>query len=275
MGLFTGKKGIIMGVANDHSIAWSIAKALHQEGAEIGFNHLPDKEGRNRMERRLKSLAEPIGSKLMEPCDVADDEQIKSFFGKVREIYGSIDFFVHSIAFAPLDDIRCATLDASREGFKIAMDISVYSFLATAKAAAELMPNGGSIVAMSYFGGEKVVGGYNMMGVCKAALDMSIRYAAFDLGPKNIRVNGISAGPMRTLAASAVGEFHEMMRLYEAVSPMGRNITSEEVGNTAAYLLSGMSTATTGDVLHVDCGYHVMGSPGHAIDRLGLEAPKA
>ncbi len=270
MGLFTGKKGVVMGVANDHSLAWAIARALHREGAEIGFNHLPDKEGRNRMEKRLRTLAEPIGSKLMAACDVTDDAQIKDFFGKVREIYGTIDFFVHSIAFAPLDDIRGRTLDCTREGFRIGMDISVYSFLATARAAAELMPNGGSMLAMSYFGGEKVVGGYNMMGVCKAALDMAIRYAAFDLGPKNVRVNGLSAGPVRTLAASAVGEFQEMMKLYDAVSPMGRNITPEEVGNAAAYLLSGMSSATTGEIHHVDCGYHVMGSPGHAMERLGI-----
>lgn len=271
MGLFTGKKGIIMGVANDHSLAWAIAQALHREGAEIGFNHLPDKEGRNRMERRLRNLAEPIGSKLIAPCDVSDDAQIKDFFAKAREIYGTIDFFVHSIAFAPLDDIRGRTLDCTRDGFKLGMDISCYSFIATAKAASEMMNPGGSMLAMSYFGGEKVVGGYNMMGVCKAALDMAIRYAAFDLGPKGIRVNGLSAGPVRTLAASAVGELHEMMKLYEAVSPMGRNITPEEVGNAGAYLLSGMSSATTGEIHHVDCGYHVMGSPGHALERLGIE----
>jgi len=271
MGMFSGKKGLVMGVANDHSIAWGIARSLHKEGADIGFNHLPDKEGRGRMERRLKNLAEPIGAKLMAPCDVSNDADIKDFFGKVREVYGTLDFFVHSIAFAPLDDIRCPTLSCSREGFKTAMDISVYSFLATARAAAELMPNGGSILAMTYFGGEKVVAGYNMMGVCKAALDASIKYAAYDLGPKNIRVNGISAGPMRTLAASAVGEFQEMMKLYAAVSPMGRNITLDEVGNCGLYLLGPLSSAVTGEIHHLDCGYSIMGSPGYALERLGTE----
>ena len=266
--LFEGKKGVVMGVANDHSLAWAISQSLHREGAEIGFNHLPDKEGRNRMEMRLRKLAEPMGSRLIAPCDVAQDADIKSFFEKVASTYGKIDFLVHSIAFAPLEDIRCAVTDCSRDGFKLAMDISVYSLIAVAREAVKIMPDGGAILALTYFGGERVVAGYNMMGICKSALDMTVKYLAYDCGPKNIRVNALSAGPVRTLAASAVGDFQEMMKLYAAVSPMGRNVTPEEVGDSGAYLLSPWAAATTGEIHHVDCGYNVMGSPGYAVERL-------
>jgi enoyl-[acyl-carrier protein] reductase I len=268
MGLFDGKKGIVMGVANDHSIAAAIANALHKEGAELGFNHLPDKDDRKRMERRVRNVAEPLGAKLIVPCDVSKDEDVQQFFGKVRETFGSIDFLVHSIAFAPIEDIRCPTIGASRKGFHIAMDISVYSLIAVARAAAELMPHGGAIVTMTYFGGERVVGGYNLMGICKAALECTVKYLAHDLGPQKVRVNAISAGPMKTLASSAVGDFDEMLGLHSAVAPLGRNVESEELGKAAAYLLSDMSTATTAEIHHVDCGYNQMGSPGHAIKRL-------
>jgi enoyl-[acyl-carrier protein] reductase I len=272
MGLFDGKKGIVMGVANDHSIAWAIADYLHREGAQVGFNHLPDKDDRKRMERRVRKLAEPIGAKLIEPCDVAKDEDVQVFFGKVRDTFGTIDFLLHSIAFAPLEDIRCATLQASRAGFHLAMDISVYSLVAVARAAAPLMTQGGSIVTMTYFGGEKVVSGYNLMGVCKAALDCTVRYLAHDLGPQNIRVNAISAGPMKTLAASAVGDFDEMLTLHSSVAPLGRNVHPDELGKAAAYLLSDMASATTGELHHVDCGYSIMGSPGRALERLAQKA---
>ncbi len=272
MGLFSGKKGIIMGVANDHSLAWSIAQFLHAEGAELGFNHLPDKGDRNRNERRLRQLVEPIGAKLILPCDVANDQEISHFFRCAEEVFGKIDFFVHSIAFANVEDIRCATIDCSREGFKLAMDISCYSFIATAREAARIMNTGGSILGLSYFGGERVIPGYNMMGICKAALEMSIRYVAYDLGSKNIRANGISAGPVRTLAASAVGDFRDMMGLYAAVSPLGRNITGEEVGKSAGFLLSDLASATTGEILHVDCGYSVMGGLGEGIKRMQASA---
>jgi enoyl-[acyl-carrier protein] reductase I len=268
MGLFTGKKGVILGVANDHSMAWAVAQALHREGADIGFSHLPDKEGRNRNEMRIRKLVDPIGAKLVAPLDVQDDAQVREFFGKAKECFGTLDFVLHSIAFGLVDDIQGPTLNCSREGFKLAMDVSCYSLIAVSRAAAEMMNSGGSIAAMTYFGGEKVVDGYNMMGICKSALDMTIRYLAFDLGTRNVRVNGVSAGPMRTLAASAVGDFREMLSLYEAVSPLGRNITPEEVGNATMYLLSHLSSATTGEIHHVDCGYNIMGSPGRGIEKM-------
>jgi enoyl-[acyl-carrier protein] reductase I len=270
MGLFAGKKGVIMGVANEYSIASGVAKFLHEHGATLGFSHLPDKEGRNRMEQRVRRVADPLNAAFVLPCDVANDDDIDRFFAEVKERFGAIDFFVHSIAFAPLEDIRCATVDASRQGFHVAMDISVYSFIATARRAAALMPHGGSMVTMSYFGGERVVDGYNLMGVCKAALESATTYLANDLGPKNIRVNALSAGPIKTLASSAVGEFSDMLKLNAAIAPMGRNVSTEEVGKSAGYLLSDLASATTGEILHVDCGYNIMGSPGHAIKRLGI-----
>jgi enoyl-[acyl-carrier protein] reductase I len=271
MGLFDGKKGIVMGVANDYSIAAAIANYLHAEGADLGFNHLPDKDDRKRMERRVRQVAEPLGAKLIMPCDVSKDDDVKTFFAKVKEVYGTIDFLLHSIAFAPIEDIRCPTVQASRNGFQIAMDISVYSLIAVTRAAAELMPSGGAVVTMTYFGGEKVVSGYNLMGVCKAALDCTVRYLAFDLGPKKIRVNAISAGPMKTLAASAVGDFDDMLTLHSAVSPLGRNVEPAELGKAAAYLLSDMSAAITGEIHHVDCGFSTMGGPGRAVEKLGFK----
>ena len=272
MKLFEGKKGIIMGLVNDHSLAWAISSFLIEQGAQLGFSHLPDKEGRDRMERRVRKLVDPLGSKLVFPCDVSKDDDIKKFFGAVGETYGKVDFLVHSIAFAPLDDIRCPTLEASRAGFQMAMDISVYSLIAVARAASQVLNDGGSILTLTYFGGERVVAGYNLMGVCKAALDATVRYLAYDFGPRGIRVNALSAGPVRTLAASAVGDFDDMMKLYSAVAPLGRNVTMEEVAKSSAFLLSSMSTATTGEILHVDCGYNIMGSPGRAVEKLGMDA---
>lgn len=262
MGLFSGKKGLVLGVANDFSIAWAISQKLLAEGAEIGFTHLPG----DKMERRVRKLADPIGAKLITPCDVQKDEDVSRVFEEARQTYGALDFVLHSIAFAPIDDIKCNYVNASREGFKTAMEISVYSLAIVARHAAESMPNGGSIATLTYYGGERVVSGYNLMGVCKAALDASVRYLAYDLGPKNIRVNGLSAGPVKTLAASAVGDADKLAGLYEAVSPLGRNITREEVGYSGMFLLSDLSTGITGEILHVDCGYNVMGSPGRAIE---------
>jgi enoyl-[acyl-carrier protein] reductase I len=262
MGLFDGKKGLILGVANDFSIAWAISQKLLAEGAELGFTHLPG----DKMERRVRKLADPIGAKLITPCDVQKDEDVARVFEEARSTYGSLDFVLHSIAFAPIDDIKCPFVNASREGFKTAMDISVYSLAIVARNAAASMPNGGSIVTLTYFGGERVVAGYNLMGVCKAALDMSVRYLAYDLGPKKIRVNAVSAGPVKTLAASAVGDSDKLAGLYEAVSPMGRNISREEVGSTGMFLLSDLASGISGEILHVDCGYNIMGSPGRAIE---------
>jgi len=262
MGLFTGKKGLVLGVANDFSIAWAISQKLLAEGAEIGFTHLPGEK----MERRVRKVVDPIGAKLVTPCDVQKDEDVARVFEEARQTYGALDFVLHSIAFAPIDDLKKNFVYASREGFKTAMDISVYSLAIVARHAAESMPNGGAIETLTYFGGERVVSGYNLMGVCKAALDASVRYLAYDLGPKKIRVNALSAGPVKTLAASAVGDADKLAGLYEAVSPLSRNVTREEVGSAGMFLLSDLASGVTGEILHVDCGYNVMGSPGRALE---------
>lgn len=262
MGLFSGKKGLVLGVANDFSIAWAISQKLLAEGADIGYTHLPG----DKMERRVRKVVDPTGAKLVTPCDVQKDEDVARVFAEARQTYGALDFVLHSIAFAPIEDIKRNFVQASREGFKTAMDISVYSLAIVARHAAESMPNGGSIATLTYFGGERVVSGYNLMGVCKAALDASVRYLAYDLGPKRIRVNALSAGPVKTLAASAVGDADKLAGLYEAVSPMQRNISREEVGSAGMFLLSDLASGITGEILHVDCGYNVMGSPGRALD---------
>jgi enoyl-[acyl-carrier protein] reductase I len=262
MGIFSGKKGMILGVANDFSIAWAITQKLLAEGAEVGFTHLPG----DKMERRVRKLADPIGAKLVTPCDVQKDDDVARVFAQAEETYGSLDFVLHSIAFAPLDDLKCSFVDASREGFKTAMDISVYSLAIVARHAARVMREGGSILTLTYLGGERVIPGYNLMGVCKAALDASVKYLAYDLGPKKIRVNAVSAGPVKTLAASAVGDFEDLAGLYVAVSPLGRNITREEVGAAGMFMLSDLASGITGEIMHVDCGYSAMGSPGRAIE---------
>ncbi|WP_337177054.1 enoyl-ACP reductase [Paludisphaera sp.] len=263
MGLFTGKKGVVLGVANDFSIAWAVTRKLVDEGAEVGFTHLPG----DKMERRVRKLAEPLGSRLITPCDVQKDEDIARVFREAGEVYGKLDFVLHSIAFAPLEDLKCAFVDSGREGFKTAMEISAYSLAAVSREAAKVMPDGGSILTLTYYGGEKVVPGYNMMGVCKAALDAAVKYLAYDLGPRNIRVNAVSAGPVKTLAASAVGDFDDLSGLYDAVSPMQRNITRDEVGSSGMFLLSDLASGITGEIMHVDCGYNVMGSPGRALEK--------
>src|SRR3989338_5476659 len=245
--------GIIMGIANQRSIATGITIQLHAQGARMGFSYLPDTSGK--MQQRVEKALEGIPSLFLEPCNVSVDADIQAFFQKAHRHTPSIDFLLHSIAFAPLEDIRCPTVEASRQGFLTAMDISVYSFIATAKHAAALMPEGGSLLTLSYFGGEKVVAGYNLMGVAKAALEAAVRYLAYDLGPKNIRVNAISAGPVKTLAASAVGDFGQMLGTNAAIAPLQRNVTLEEIGNAASFLLSPTSSGITGEVVHVDGGY--------------------
>ena len=257
MALFSGKKGLILGVLNDYSIAWAISQRLLAEGAELGFTHLPGEK----MERRLRKLTDPIGAKFVAPCDVSKDEDIDAAFARAAEVYGTLDFVLHSIAYAPIEDLKVPFVQASREGFKTAMDVSVYSLAAVARRAAPILNEGGSILTLTYFGGERVVDGYNLMGVCKAALDASVKYLAFDLGPKKIRVNALSAGPVKTLAASAVGEADKLAALYEAVSPLGRNIDRDEVGKAGMFLLSDLASGITGEVMHVDCGYNIMGSP--------------
>jgi enoyl-[acyl-carrier protein] reductase I len=262
MGLFSGKTGLILGVANDFSIAWAIAQKLLAEGAEIGFTHLPGEK----MERRVRKLTDPIGAKMLVSCDVQKDADVARTFEVARNTYGKLDFVLHSIAFAPLEDLKCPFVKASREGFKAAMDISVYSLAIVARHAAESMPDGGAIATLTYFGGERVVAGYNLMGVCKAALDASVRYLAHDLGPRKIRVNAVSAGYVKTLASSAVGDSDKLAGLYEAISPLGRSIDREEVGAAGMFLLSDLASGITGEILHVDCGYNIMGSPGRAIE---------
>jgi enoyl-[acyl-carrier protein] reductase I len=262
MGLFSGKKGLVFGIANDHSIAWAITEKLHAEGAQMGFTHLPDKDpARARMEHRVRKLVEPIGAKLITPCDVQKDDDIDRVFAQARETLGKLDFVLHSVAYAPLDDLQGPTVNCSRGGFATSMDISVYSLLAITRRAKEALVPGGSVLTLTYLGGEKVIPGYNIMGVCKAALESLITYLAHDLGPAGLRVNGLSAGPLKTLSSSAVGDFDVMLKLYEVMSPLRRNVTAEEVGKTGMYLLSDLASGVTGEVLHVDSGYHIMGAP--------------
>src|SRR5438270_4259648 len=221
MGMFSGKKGLVLGIANDFSIAWAITRKLLDEGAEIGFTHLPG----DKMERRVRKLAEPVGAKLITPCNVQSDEDVARVFREAGEIYGSLDFVLHSIAFAPVEDIKCSFVEASREGFKTAMDVSVYSLAIVARHAATVMPDGGAIETLTYYGGEKVVSGYNMMGVCKSALDSAVKYLAYDLVPRNIRVNALSAVPVKTLSPSARVDSYTLAGLYTAVSPSQRPFT--------------------------------------------------
>lgn len=269
MGLFDGKKGLVIGVANDHSIAWAIAQFAMNEGAVCGFTHLPDRpdDERQRNRRRVAQLTDATPqAKFLLPLDVSNDDDIRSVMQRTGEELGKIDFLIHSVAYAPLDDLKVNTVECSREGFKQAMDISAYSLIAVTSAARSIMNDGGSILTMTYFGGERAVPGYNVMGVCKAALDSIVKYLAFDLGPRKIRVNAVSAGPLRTLAGRGAG-VDDMLVLYEMMAPLGRNITHEEVGRTGGFLLSSMADGITGEILHVDGGYNIMGSPGRMLDK--------
>jgi enoyl-[acyl-carrier protein] reductase I len=262
MGLFEGKQGLVFGIANDHSIAWAITQELSAAGAQMGFTHIPDKDPeRPRMERRLRKLVEPLAAPIILPCDVTVDADLDRVFSAARETFGQIDFVLHSIAYAPMEDLKGPTVNASRDGFKLSMEISVYSLITIARRAKEILRPGGSILTLTYLGGEKVIPGYNIMGVCKSALESSVEYLAHDLGPEGIRVNALSAGPLKTLSSSAVGDFDKMLGLYSSFSPMRRNITPEEVGKTGMFLLSDLASGVTGECMHVDAGYHVMGGP--------------
>lgn len=262
MGLMDGKKGLVFGIANDYSIAWGITEELHRQGAQLGFTHLPDKDpGNPKMERRVRKLVDPLGAKLVVPCNVQDDADLDRTFEKVKETFGTIDFVVHSIAYAPIEDLKGPVYGVSREGFKTSMDISVYSLMAICNRAKDLMPDGGSIITLTYLGGERVIPGYNVMGLCKSALESATTYLAHELGIRKIRVNALSAGPIRTLSSSAVKDFDVMLNMYDAMAPMRRNVDQAEVGKSALYLLSDLSTGVTGETLHVDAGYHVMGAP--------------
>ncbi|GDY19366.1 enoyl-[acyl-carrier-protein] reductase [NADH] [Verrucomicrobiota bacterium] len=255
MSQLAGKIGIVFGVANKRSIAWAIAQAWAKAGATLAFTYQGE-----RLKDNVEELAGTFGpDTLILPCDVTSDEQIANVFKVVGEKYGKLHLLLHSVAFAPKDALEGLFVNTSREAFRIAHDISAYSLVALARAAAPLMTEGGSIVAMSYYGAEKVVPHYNVMGVAKAALEASTRYLAYDLGPKKIRVNCISAGPMNTLAARGIAGFTDMMKHYEAHAPLKRNVVPDELGATGAFLASDGAAAITGQVLYVDCGYQIMG----------------
>ena len=253
-GIMNGKRGIVMGVANDRSIAWGIAEAVAKQGAEIAFTYQGDA-----LEKRVRPLAEKIGSNIIIPCDVSSDEAIEKTFKLLKEKWDTIDFIVHAIAYSDKEELKGEYVDTTRENFYKTMDISVYSFTAIAQRAAKMMPNGGSMITLTYYGAEKVMPHYNVMGVAKAALESSVRYLAADLGSDKIRVNSLSAGPIKTLAASGIGDFRYILKWNQYNSPLRRNVTLNDVGGCGVYLLSDLSAGVTGETHHVDCGYHVVG----------------
>ena len=254
MGILEGKRGLIFGLANEKSIAWGIARACHQEGAELGFTYLGEA-----LEKRVRPLASQLGSELVLPCDLNQDEEIDQVFKTVGERWPGVDFIVHAVAYARKEELTGHYYSTSRDGFRIAMEASVYSLTAICGRAAPLMRAGGSIVTLTYLGAERVVPHYNVMGVAKAALEASVRYLAADFGPAGIRVNAISAGPIRTLAAAGIGDFKEILNWNRDNAPLRRNVTTEEVGQAALMLLSDMGSGISGEVIHVDAGYHIVG----------------
>lgn len=263
--LMKGKKGLVMGVANDRSIAWGISKALADNGAELAFTYQGEA-----LEKRVRPLAESIGSKVLVPCDVTDESSIDSAFEKIEKEFGKIDFLVHAIAFSDKSELDGLYLDTSRDNFLKTMDISVYSFTSVCQRAVPLMKEGGSLLTLTYYGAERVMPHYNVMGVAKAALEASVRYLAADLGPKNITVNAISAGPIKTLAASGIGDFRFILKWNELNAPMRRNVTIDDVGNAGLFLLSELGAGVTGEVMHVDAGYHTVGMV--AVDKVSETA---
>ena len=252
--LMTGKRGLIMGLANDKSIAWGIAKACADAGAELAFSYQGDA-----LKKRVIPLAEQLGSDIVLPCDVSDETSMDELFAALQEKWGKLDFVVHAIGFSDKNELRGRYVDTSRDNFQMTMDISVYSFTAIAKRAEKMMSEGGSMLTLTYYGAEQVMPHYNVMGVAKAALEASVKYLAEDLGKDGIRVNAISAGPIKTLAASGIGDFRYIMKWNEYNSPLRRNVTTDDVGKSALYLLSDLSSGVTGENLHVDAGYHVVG----------------
>ena len=253
-GLMKGKRGLIMGVANDRSIAWGIASALHEAGAELAFTYQGDN-----FKKRVTPLTQPLNPAALIDCDVAQQGSLDAAFAALRQTWDSIDFVVHAIAFSDREQLKGRYVDTTPENFAMTMNISCYSFTAVAQHAEKMMPNGGSMLTLSYYGAEKVMPHYNVMGVAKAALEASVRYLAEDLGKKGIRVNAISAGPIKTLAASGVGDFRYILKWNEYNSPLRRCVTTGEVGNSALFLLSDLGSAVTGENLHVDSGYHIVG----------------
>ena len=256
MGLLDGRKALVFGVANDHSIAWGIAKAFHDAGATVGFSSVE-----SLIERRVRPLADSIGATFVEPCDVGSDKQIKSVMAKWNAAHGEIDILVHAIAYAKREDLDGQFVDTSRDGFALAMDVSAYSLVALAREAHPYLHRGSSIITLSYYGAEKVVTHYNVMGVAKAALEASVRYLAADLGPEGIRVNAISAGPIRTLSAGGIAGFRKLYGPFNQIAPLRAHITPEDCGKSAVYLGSDLSSAVTGEVLYVDGGFNILGVP--------------
>ncbi|UYN97072.1 MAG: enoyl-ACP reductase FabI [Enhydrobacter sp.] len=252
--LMAGKKGLVMGVANHRSIAWGIAKACHDHGAELAFTFQGEA-----LEKRVRPLAQEIGCDIVLPCDVTDAASIDATFVELGRRWGGLDFLVHAIAFSDKDQLKGRYLDTTPDNFALTMNVSCYSFTAVAQRAVPLMKNGGSLLTLTYYGAERVMPHYNVMGVAKAALEASVRYLAADLGDDNIRVNAISAGPIKTLAASGIGDFNYILKWNELNAPLKRNVSTEEVGNAGLYLLSDLGSGVTGEVMHVDAGYHVVG----------------
>ena len=252
--LMAGKRGLVMGVANDRSIAWGIARTAAAHGAELAFTYQGEA-----LEKRVRPLAESVGSNILVPCDVTDEGSIDATFDVLREKWGSIDFVVHAVAFSDKDELKGKYVATTRDNFLRTMDISCYSFTAVAARAMDMMPNGGSLLTLTYYGAERVMPHYNVMGVAKAALEASVRYLAVDLGAQGIRVNAVSAGPIKTLAASGIGDFRYILKWNELNSPLKRNVTIDEVGGAGLYLLSDLGAGVTGEVHHVDCGYNIVG----------------
>jgi len=273
-GVMKGKKGLIMGVANDRSISWGIAKACADAGAELAFTY----QGES-LERRVRPLAESVGSDFLMPCDVTDDASVDAAFKAIEDKWGSLDFVVHGIAFSKKEELDGLYLDTTRDNFLNTMDISVYSFTSVAQRAVPLMNDGGSLLTLTYYGAEQVMPHYNVMGVAKAALEASVRYLASDVGKDGIRVNAISAGPIKTLAASGIGDFRFILKWNELNAPLKRNVTIDDVGRSGLYLLSDLGSGVTGEVLHVDSGYHTVGmvsvdNAGETAELLSTMAPK-
>lgn len=253
-GLMEGKRGLVMGVANDRSIAWGIARAAASHGAELAFTYQNDSLG-----KRVAPLAESLGAELVLPCDVADAASLDAVFAGLAEAWGGLDFVVHAIAFSDKDELKGRYIDTSAENFAVSMNVSCYSFTAVCRRAAALMGGGGSLLTLTYSGAERVMPHYNVMGIAKAALEASVKYLASDLGRDRIRVNAISAGPIRTLASSGIGDFRYILKWNELNAPLKRNVTVDDVGGAGVYLLSDLSAGVTGEIHHVDCGYHVVG----------------
>jgi enoyl-[acyl-carrier protein] reductase I len=252
--LLQDKKAIVFGVANDHSIAWAIAQALQREGADLAFTYVGES-----IERRVRPLAASIGVDRVLPCDVSNDEEIAATFAALRAAWGRVDIVIHAVAFALRDELKGRFLHTSRDGFRVAMDISAYSLVAIARHAEPLIPAGGALLTLTYVGAERVLPNYNVMGIAKAALEACVRYLAYDLGPQGIRVNAISAGPLRTLSSAGISGFKSMLHHHEERAPLRRNVLPEEVANTALYLCSDLGSGVTGEVLHVDAGYNIVG----------------